>query len=198
MLASLLAVVPLTASAAGTIVSYPLPSIYTTTNQYTVTADSTNIPVIDTSEVFVNYNYCNLSFSGTTTITITASEPINTYNISPKALGITAAKSGNTLTFTLSSPTYLIVKINNLKDLVIAADALETNVPASSGTGIYNVKTGYGADSTGATLATTAIQNAINAANAAGGGIVYVPAGVYKSGNIVLKATFRFIWRVVL
>lgn len=62
MLASLLAVVPLTASAAGTIVSYPLPSIYTTTNQYTVTADSTNIPVIDTSEVFVNYNYCNLFF----------------------------------------------------------------------------------------------------------------------------------------
>ncbi|MFD1908479.1 glycosyl hydrolase family 28 protein [Paenibacillus rhizoplanae] len=71
---------------------------------------------------------------------------------------------------------------------MIAADALETNVPASSGTGIYNVKTGYGADSTGATLATTAIQNAINAANAAGGGIVYVPAGVYKSGNIVLKS----------
>jgi polygalacturonase len=188
MLASLLVVVPLTASAAGTIVSYPLPSIYTTTSQYTVTADSTNIPVIDTSAVFVNYNYCNFSFSGTTTITITASETINTYNISPKALGITATKSGNTLTFTLSSPTYLIVKINNLKDLVIAADALETNVPASSGTGIYNVKTQYGADSTGASMATTAIQNAINAANAAGGGIVYVPAGVYKSGNLVLKS----------
>lgn len=148
MVASLVTVVPLTASAA-TVVSYPLPSSYTTTSQYTVTADSTNIPVIDTSEVFVNYNYCNFSFSGTTTITITASEPINTYNISPKALGITATKSGNTLTFTLSSPRYLIVKINNLKDLVIAADALETNVPASSGTGIYNVKTQYGADSTG-------------------------------------------------
>lgn len=37
-------------------------------------------------------------------------------------------------------------------------------------------------------MATTAIQNAINAANAAGGGIVYVPAGVYKCGNLVLKS----------
>ncbi len=175
-------------SSAATVVSYPLPSCYTTPSQYTVKADSTNIPVIDTSEVFVNYNYCNFSFSGTTTITITASEPINTYNISPLALGITATKSGNTLTFTLSTSRYLIVKINNLKDLVIAADDLETNVPASSGTGIYNVKTQYGADSTGATMATTAIQNAINAANAAGGGIVYVPAGVYKCGNLVLKS----------
>lgn len=45
MLASLLAVVPLTARAADTIVSYPLPSIYTTTSQYTVTADSTNITI---------------------------------------------------------------------------------------------------------------------------------------------------------
>ena len=176
------------AASAATVVSYALPSCYTTSDQYTVKADSTNIPVIDTSAVFVNYNYCNFSFSGTTTITITASETINTYSISPLALGITATKSGNTLTFSLSSSRYLIVKINNLKDLVIAADDLETNAPASSGAGIYNVKTQYGADSTGETMATTPIQNAINAANSAGGGIVYVPAGVYKCGNLVLKS----------
>lgn len=187
ILASLLAVSPLTANAA-TVVSYPLPSCYTTTSQYTVSANSTNIPVIDTSAVFEYYNYCHFSFSGTTTITITASETINTYSISPLALGITATKSGNTLTFTLSQSRYLFVKINNLKDLVIAADDLETSVPATSGTGIYNVRTQYGADNTGTTMATTAIQNAINAANTAGGGIVYVPAGVYKCGNLVLKS----------
>ncbi|MDF2596950.1 MAG: putative secreted protein, partial [Clostridia bacterium] len=175
-------------SHAATVTSYPIPSCYTTSPQYTVKADSTNIPVIDTSAVFINYNYCNFSFSGTTTITITASETINTYNISPLALGITATKSGNTLTFTLSESRYLIVKINGLKDLVIAADADETSVPASSGTGIYNIKTQYGADSTGATMATTAIQNAINAANIQGGGIVYVPAGVYTCGNLILKS----------
>lgn len=168
--------------------SYPLPSCYTTTSQYTVKADSINIPVIDTSEIFINYNYCNFSFSGPITITITASEIINSYSVSPLAFGVTATKSGNTLTFTLSQSRYLIVKINGLKDLVIAADAAETNVPASSGAGIYNVKTQYAADSTGSSMATTAIQNAINAANGAGGGIVYVPVGVYKCGNLVLKS----------
>jgi hypothetical protein len=47
-------------------------------------------------------------------------------------------------------------------------------------TPVYNVVTSYGADNTGATDTTAAIQNAINAAGAAGGGVVYLPAGTYK------------------
>ncbi|HEX5789557.1 MAG TPA: InlB B-repeat-containing protein, partial [Luteolibacter sp.] len=38
----------------------------------------------------------------------------------------------------------------------------------------------YGADSTGATDSTVAIQNAITAAGDAGGGVVYLPAGTYR------------------
>jgi hypothetical protein len=44
----------------------------------------------------------------------------------------------------------------------------------------YNVVTGYGADPTGSTDSTVAIQNAINAASTAGGGIVWMPAGTYQ------------------
>jgi hypothetical protein len=44
----------------------------------------------------------------------------------------------------------------------------------------YNVSTQYGGDKTGAADSTTAIQNAITAAGAAGGGIVYLPSGSYK------------------
>lgn len=44
----------------------------------------------------------------------------------------------------------------------------------------YNVVTRYGADPTGVAEASTAINNAIAAANAAGGGTVYIPPGVYK------------------
>lgn len=43
----------------------------------------------------------------------------------------------------------------------------------------FNVVASYGADKTGVVEATTAIQNAINAASAAGGGVVYLPAGTY-------------------
>lgn len=56
----------------------------------------------------------------------------------------------------------------------------EKNIPAPSGT-IYNVtKSPYNADKTGNTDATAAIQAAINAAQTAGGGIVYLPTGTYK------------------
>ncbi len=188
LLASILVIAPAPASAA-TVVSYPLPACYTASSLYTVQADSTNIPVIDSLETFKNYNYCNFSFSGTTTITITASENITSFSISPLAYDIAGSVSGNKLTFTLSQSRYLIVKINGLKDLVIAADDLESSVPPSSGTGVYNItESPYNADSTGTSLSTKAIQTAIDDANAAGGGTVYVPSGVFTCGNLVLKS----------
>ena len=44
---------------------------------------------------------------------------------------------------------------------------------------VYNVTT-YGADASGASDSTVAIQNAINAAAAAGGGVVFLPAGEFR------------------
>ena len=44
---------------------------------------------------------------------------------------------------------------------------------------VYNVKTGFGATGNGSTDDTATIQNAINAASSAGGGLVEVPAGTY-------------------
>jgi hypothetical protein len=58
---------------------------------------------------------------------------------------------------------------------------------------VYNVVSDYGADRTGVANAGTAIQNAINAASAAGGGIVYFPAG-----NYLISATLTMKSRVTL
>jgi len=44
----------------------------------------------------------------------------------------------------------------------------------------------YGADPTGSADSASAIQSAINAAGAAGGGIVYFPSGVYKVNSTIL------------
>lgn len=55
------------------------------------------------------------------------------------------------------------------------------NIPA----GNFNVMS-YGAVGDGVTTNTTAIQNAINAASAAGGGTVEIPAGTYLSGPLTL------------
>jgi polygalacturonase len=175
---------------AATISSYALPSIYTASTVYGLKVDATTIPVVSYTG---DYDYAHFSMSGSATIEITAigQASITSYSISPKKLNLSGTTSGNKLTFTVSGDEYLIVKINEQRALVIAADPAETNKPASSGTGIYNVKNApYNADSTGSSMATTAIQNAINdAANYTGGqGIVYVPAGIYKAGNLQLKS----------
>lgn len=178
-----------TALEATAIQSYPMPSIYTASSVFSLKANSTSVPVIS---YVADYDYAEFSFSGTVTIEITASESISTYSISPLAKNIIGTVAGNKLSFTLSTSTYVIVEINSLKKIVIAADPYETDIPASSGTGIYNVVTGYGADKTGATKTSSAIQAAIDAAHNAGGGIVYVPAGVYKCGNLYLKSNVTF------
>ena len=51
----------------------------------------------------------------------------------------------------------------------------------------FNVQS-YGADGSGKTTVAAAINRAIDAASAAGGGTVYFPAGRYLSGSIHLKS----------
>jgi polygalacturonase len=58
---------------------------------------------------------------------------------------------------------------------------------APSVPGIFSVQE-YGADGNGNTIDTRAINKAIDAAAAAGGGTVYFPAGEYLSGSIHLKS----------
>ncbi|WP_238656101.1 family 16 glycoside hydrolase [Paenibacillus piscarius] len=193
-----------TAAGPATIQNYPMPSIYTPSSVYSLKVNNETVPVV---KYLPDYDYAQFSFEGTISLEVTADQPITSYSISPLAKNITGTVNGNKLTFTLSASTYVIVDINapanedpNEKDpdkrrkrLVIAADPLETDIPASSGPGIYNVTAApYNADKTGATITSGAIQQAIDAANQAGGGIVYIPAGVYKSSNLTLKSNVTF------
>jgi len=56
----------------------------------------------------------------------------------------------------------------------------EIPLPSTPPGGTYDVVAGFSADPTGTTDSTVAIQSAINAAAAAGGGIVWMPAGTYR------------------
>ena len=56
---------------------------------------------------------------------------------------------------------------------------------------IYGIRD-YSADPTGICLSTEAFQLAIDQCNEAGGGTVYVPAGIYVTGPITLKSNVRF------
>ncbi len=63
--------------------------------------------------------------------------------------------------------------------------ALLKTVLAASTTGIFFNVVAYGADPTGAADSSAYIQAAVNAAATAGGGVVFVPPGVYLCGSAI-------------
>src|SRR5664280_239330 len=69
--------------------------------------------------------------------------------------------------------------------LTLASCAPADALAASSGRQLFNIAD-YGAKKDGASPATDAFRQAIQAAKAAGGGTIYVPPGRYTSGPIEL------------
>jgi hypothetical protein len=174
-------------SAGSTLVRYPTPPYLAASTAYTLKVNSQSV---DVRKNFT-YSFAQFSYSGTATFTITATEDIDSYNISPHSYGVKATKSGKNLTFTLAQAEsrYLVITVNSLEALVIAADPLETDIPVPNGGSVKNLMDYSGIDNTGNKLMTSKLQQAIDDANArSGGGTVYVPAGVYKFSQIQLRA----------
>ena len=70
-------------------------------------------------------------------------------------------------------------KVVKLSGTSMAFTEYSKVIPKPASNKIFNVVADYKADRTGTTDSTSAIQNALNAAKANGGGIVYLPAGRY-------------------
>lgn len=165
-----------------------MPDCYTPSEQMSMKVNGIDVPVVQSTAE--SYDFAMFSVGGKATVTITASETISSYSITPLAKGITGVVNGKTLTFEIEGSQYLIIKINNLRKLAFAADEIQTDVPAALGEGIYNITSlPYNADVTGKKVSTEAIQQAIDDAHAAGGGTVYVPEGLfYFDTHIILKS----------
>jgi hypothetical protein len=171
---------------------YPVQSIYPASPDYRLTVNGQNVPATD----FPGYDIAQFAMGGgeaTITVTKINNTALGSYSISPAKLNLTGSVSGASLTFTVTRDEYLIVKLDGRPGLVIAIDPLETNRPAESGTGIFNVRNAPYNAQPGSGYSTTPFQNALNDAAAWGGangrqGIVYVPAGVWTLGTIYLRS----------
>ncbi|MCK9479739.1 MAG: discoidin domain-containing protein [Firmicutes bacterium] len=166
---------------------YPQANYTVVSSTFLLEAGGKNVDVVS----FMDYHYAHFSFNGEIAVTVTASEKVNTFNISPHSLKISGQQSGNKLSFTIRqgslTPNYLIIQVNSLEKLVILADPHETDIPPMAGEGIYNIKMApYNADPTGSENATDILQRALDEAAAAGGGVVYIPAGVYKVTKTIM------------
>ncbi|MFJ4691123.1 glycosyl hydrolase family 28 protein [Streptomyces sp. NPDC088766] len=179
-------------AAAAAVQVYPVPSIYEASADYTLTVNGQHVPVTrypgyDIAQFAIGAGQADLA------LTKTNNTDIGAYAISPVKLGITGSVSGPTLRFSVRKDAYLIVRLDGRPKLVIAIDPAETDRPASSGAGVFNVRSApYGAQP-GTAYSTTAFQTALNDAAAWGSahgtqGTVYVPAGVYTLGSLYLRS----------
>ena len=90
-----------------------------------------------------------------------------------------------------TAPQYQTTQQREIDALTQAASFEMPQVPVPSFPDRTYTIADFGADPTGIELATNAIQTAIDECNAAGGGTVIIPAGVYTSGPIQLKSNVR-------
>jgi hypothetical protein len=183
-------------ASAGTaqISTAPLVAAHRTSTVYSLTVNGVPVPV----NGYAGYDYAEFSMGGgwaDVAVTKLNGTNVGTAAISPVKQGYTAVREGSTATFTMRGPEYLIVKLDGQRRLVLAADPAETDRPAATGTGIFNVTDPvFGADPTGAAVSTEAIQEALDAASDFGSqpgnprGIVYVPRGLYPAGNLELRS----------
>ena len=77
-----------------------------------------------------------------------------------------------------------VLTLASVQGAALAAPSGASQHPAVSATPVFNVKN-YGATGNGSTNDSPAVNKAVTAANAAGGGIVEFPSGTYKSANTV-------------
>ncbi|BAZ00600.1 hypothetical protein NIES37_45950 [Tolypothrix tenuis PCC 7101] len=174
-----------TAPPAASIVKlYPPLTTATASSIYSVTVN--NKPVF--VEKYNSLSYVQFAFAGTANIEIQVKEKVNNYTISPKSYKLTSRQQGNKISFSLTVPRKLILHhVNSLDEkLFILADPLEENPPQLGDRQVTNI-INYQVDNTGKINATDKIQQAIDDV-AEHHGILYFPAGVYKTRQLNLKS----------
>jgi hypothetical protein len=175
---------------APSVVTYPTLPGAAESPLYTVTVNGTSLFVEQLTkyspEMQVHYAHCSLSGAGAATISVTVNESFASYTLSPKSRNIVTSRSGDTITFS-SGPNYLILSVDSKELLFILLDAEESSPPRLGDSNVQNVLD-YGVDDTGATLVTSSVQSAIDAASGAAQNILYFPPGRYLVGELWLKS----------
>lgn len=176
---------------AATVTTYPTLPGAVVSPLYTVSANGTSVFVEKLTkfapEMQVHYAHFSLGSGCTTaTVAVTVSQSFSSYTLSPQSRNIAATKSGNTITFS-SGPNYLVLQFDSQELLFVLIDAAESNPPQLGDADVKNIMD-YSVDNTGATLMTSQIQSAINAASGATQNILYFPPGKYLTGELYLKS----------
>jgi len=164
---------------------------------------------VDGQPVFVNryltydqfnwMDYASFSMTGKVRVTVTllvSERRVHTCQIRPLAYGIEPAIDGNTCTFELDRPRYLVLFLNEQPSfystgLLLFAEPPEKNPPRLGDPNVVNIQD-YKVDSTGKTVESAKINQAIGDVSARpGGGVLFFPAGAYLTGTLFLRSNVK-------
>ena len=181
---------------------YPLADCYEASQLYTVTVDGVSVPV---TSLAGQYEYAAFDYDpekGSIEVIVECKSTVRELTVSPQHKNPVYSKKGKTITLTLSENEHYVLCMDG-KYLILSADPMQTDVPAKSGEGIFNVTAApYSVDPSKMTdkEVTEAIQKALDDASAYGSvkghknGVVYIPAGIYYVGNLVLGSnTYHYL-----
>ena len=146
-------------------------------------------------------DYASFSMTGKVHVTITSlisERDVKTCFVRPAAYNIHPQLKGNTVSFDLDRPRYLVVFINeeplfSSTGLLLFADPPEANAPKLGDPNVVNIMD-YKIDNTGKTVETAKINQAISDVSAKpGGGVLFFPkGGVYLTGLVAMKSNVKF------
>jgi len=165
---------------------------------YTVAVDGQPVFVhrFPTYNQFQWMDHASFSMTGKVRVTITSlvnERKIVTCFIRPLAYGIHPEIKGNTISFELDQPRYLVIFFNEeptfqSPGLLLFAEPEEKNPPKLGDANVVNILD-YKVDNTGKTLETAKINQAINdVAARPGGAVLFFPAGAYLTGTVLMQS----------
>jgi hypothetical protein len=144
-------------------------------------------------------DYASFSMTGKVHVTITllvSERQVVTCHVRPLAYGIEPKISGDTVSFDLDQPRYLVLFLNDepmfySTGLMLFAEPPAKDPPQLGDSNVVNIQD-YRIDSTGKTVETAKINQAISDVSARpGGGVLFFPAGVYLTGTVLMKSNVK-------
>ena len=141
-------------------------------------------------------DYASFSMTGKVKVEVAlfvSDRRIHTAEIRPIAYGIKPEINGNTITFELDRPRYLVLFLNEYPSfystgLILFAEPARKDPSKLGDANVINIQD-YQVDSTGKAVETEKINKAIrDVSSKDGGGVLFFPPGVYTTGTVIMKS----------
>ena len=163
---------------------YPVPAGAKRSTHFEVAAGGTGLFV----EHWRDVSYSRFAVAGPIPIEIHTQGPARDVRVLPRSAVADLRVEGERIHFRLLRPANLVVLTGDRERLFLMADPPERDRPVPGAPGVVSVAA-YGADATGAVLATSQLQKALDEAAARpGGGTVVVPEGTFLTGTLTIRS----------